>query len=256
MVNAFVTAAEAAGSSPVVINAAAYTTVDAAESNADKAFAVNALGAELLARSCVDHFVPLVQVSTDYVFSGDARRPYEPDDVTEPRSVYGRSKLAGEQTVLSTHDHAWVVRTGWVYGTSGSNFVKTMIALEGSRETVSVVDDQVGSPTWSADLASGLLQLARAVVGDQKPEQRILHCTGGGRTSWFGFARAVFDELGADPERILPCSSEEFPRPAPRPAFSVLSDSAWRAAGLTPLRPWRQALKAAFTECGPQLRAG
>ena len=255
MVGALAVAAADADFAPAVVNAAAYTAVDTAESDVDKAFSVNQHGAELLARVCAEYSVPLIQVSTDYVFAGDADRPYEPDDETGPRTVYGRSKLAGEQAVLSTHERAWVVRTSWLYGAGGANFVKTIIALEGSRETLSVVDDQLGSPTWSADLAAGLLQLVRSIVDDRGPRQRVLHCAGGGWTSWFGLARAVFEEIGADPERIRPCRSAEFPRPAPRPAYSVLSGASWRAAGLTPLRPWRQALKGAFAEFGAQLRA-
>jgi dTDP-4-dehydrorhamnose reductase len=129
-----------------------------------------------------------------------------------------------------------------------------MARLERERETVSVVDDQRGSPTWSADLANGLLELARQVVGERPPAQRVLHCAGGGEATWFQVARAVFAELGADPARVLPCSTAEYPLPAPRPAYSVLSAKAWQGAGLTPLRPWRDALAAAFTECGDALR--
>jgi dTDP-4-dehydrorhamnose reductase len=141
-----------------------------------------------------------------------------------------------------------------VYGATGGNFVKTMAKLEGQRETLSVVDDQRGSPTWSADLAAGLLELAGAVVGDTPPAQRVLHGTNGGETTWYGFTRAIFEELGADPDRVQPCTTADFPRPAPRPAYSVLSGAAWAEAGLTPLRPWREALTAAFATAGDQLR--
>lgn len=247
----FAAAAAAAGRRPVVVNAAAYTAVDGAESDTERAYAVNAVGAGTVAAACADSEVQLVHVSTDYVFAGDAGTPYEPGDPTGPRTAYGRTKLAGERAVLSSGVHGYVVRTAWVYGGAGGNFVKTMARLERSRDTVSVVDDQCGSPTWSADLAGALLELAAAT--DRVPPG-ILHCTNGGRTTWFGLARAVFDELGADPARVLPCSSDRFPRPAPRPAFSVLSGASWAAAGLAQLRPWRAGLAAAFATCGDALR--
>ncbi|MET1075734.1 MAG: dTDP-4-dehydrorhamnose reductase [Umezawaea sp.] len=230
---------------PVVVNAAAYTAVDQAETDEDRAFAVNALGPELLAAECARHDVPLLHVSTDYVFPGDAERPYDPSDPIGPRSAYGRTKLAGEQRVLASWRRSWVVRTAWAYGASGANFVKTMARLEKERDTVSVVDDQRGSPTWTRDLATGLVQLADFTTSGREPTARVLHGTGGGDTTWYGFTRAIFEELGADPGRVRPCASTEYPRPAPRPAYSVLSGGAWREAGLTPLRPWREALSAA-----------
>jgi dTDP-4-dehydrorhamnose reductase len=234
------------GLRPVLINTAAYTAVDAAESDEERAFEVNATGPGLLAAACARHAVPLVHVSTDYVFAGDASRPYEPTDETGPRSAYGRTKLAGEREVLGAWERSWVVRTAWVYGSAGGNFVKTIARLEGERESLSVVDDQCGAPTYSADLAAGLLELAGLAVSGDEPRQRVLHATGAGETTWFSFARAIFSELGADPERIRPCRTEDFPRPAPRPAYSVLSGKSWAEAGLTPLRPWRDALSAAF----------
>ncbi|GAA3540250.1 dTDP-4-dehydrorhamnose reductase [Amycolatopsis ultiminotia] len=235
-----------AGAFPVVLNAAAYTAVDAAETDEARAFAVNVDGPRVLAAACSSHRVPLIQVSTDYVFPGDASRPYEVDDELGPRSAYGRTKAAGEDAVLGSGASSWVVRTSWVYGRTGSNFVKTMVRLESEREKLSVVDDQIGSPTWSADLAAGLLELATTIAQDRAPAAKVLHCTGAGEVSWFGFARAIFEELGADPERIGPCTTEEYPRPAPRPAYSVLSNASWSAAGLTPLRGWREALHQYF----------
>jgi dTDP-4-dehydrorhamnose reductase len=245
-VDGLVSAATEAGLPPVVINAAAYTAVDAAETTVDKAFAVNADGPRLLAALCSSRQVPLIHVSTDYVFDGDKDDPYEVDDVPAPKSVYGTTKLAGEFGVLRSGAEAWVIRTAWVYGVNGHNFVKTISKLEGERETLSVVDDQRGSPTWSADLAVGLLELAGLVVAGRGPESRLLHCTGGGETTWFGLARAVFEELGADPGRVKPCTTEQFPRPAARPKNSVLSQASWAGAGLTPLRDWRAALSEAF----------
>jgi dTDP-4-dehydrorhamnose reductase len=233
----------------VLVNAAAYTAVDAAESDLEGSTAVNETGPGNLARATAAHGIGLIHVSTDYIFPGDAHDPYEIDDSPGPKSVYGSTKLAGEMAVLAAHPDAHVVRTAWVYGITGTNFVKTMAKLERSHQTVSVVDDQKGSPTLSADLAEGLIELARADVAGG-----VLHATGAGETTWFGFARAVFAELGADPERVLPTSTEAFPRPAPRPAYSVLSGRAWSAAGLTPLRDWREALHAVFVSHGPQLR--
>lgn len=240
--------AKRAGRFPLVVNAAAYTAVDAAEEDESAAFAVNVDGPRVLAAACASRNVPMVQLSTDYVFAGDASRPYEPDDVPAPRGAYGRTKAAGEHAVLGSGARAWVVRTSWVYGATGKNFVNTMTRLASERDTVSVVDDQRGCPTWTADLAAGLLALARRVAAGQGPERAILHCAGGGEASWFSFARAIFGELGTDPERVLPCSSQEFPRPAPRPAYSVLSPAAWSDAGLTPLRPWEQALSEFFVQ--------
>ncbi|MEV6607515.1 dTDP-4-dehydrorhamnose reductase [Kutzneria sp. NPDC051319] len=253
-VSSFALAARDAGLKPVLVNASAHTAVDAAEGEPERAYAINATGAGQLAKAAVANGVPMLHVSTDYVFPGDGTRPYEPGDPTGPKSVYGKSKLAGEQEVLGAGEQTWVIRTAWVYGATGGNFVKTMARLEGQRETLSVVDDQRGSPTWSADLAAGLLELASAVVGDNAPSQRVLHGTNAGETTWFGFTQAIFEELGADPARVQPCTTADFPRPAPRPAYSVLSGAAWAAAGLTPLRPWREALAAAFATSGPQLR--
>jgi dTDP-4-dehydrorhamnose reductase len=240
--------ARATGRRPVLVNAAGYTAVDAAETDEATAHSVNASGPAVLARACADADVPMIHMSTDYVFDGDSDRPYEPGDPTGPRSVYGHTKLAGEQAVLSGTDRSWVVRTAWVYGSVGSNFVKTMAKLETQCDRLSVVDDQRGSPTWSVDLAAGLLDLAVAIAEDRAPADRVLHRTGGGETTWFGLARAVFEELGADPERVRPCTTADFPRPAQRPAYSVLSDATWRAAGLLSAMPWREALSTFFVE--------
>ncbi|MGW5746089.1 dTDP-4-dehydrorhamnose reductase [Amycolatopsis sp. NPDC003861] len=245
-VGALADRAAEAGSSPVVINAAAYTAVDKAETDEERAFAVNADGPRVLAAACASRRVPLIHVSTDYVFPGDGTAPYEPSDPLGPRSAYGRTKAAGEDAVLGSGASSWVVRTSWLYGRSGTNFVKTMAALESTRPTLSVVDDQVGGPTWTADLAAGLLELAARAASGDGPAQRVLHCANAGSVSWCGFARAVFSHLGADPARVQPCTTAEFPRPAARPAYSVLSPVAWKAAGLTPLRSWEEALDAYF----------
>lgn len=234
----------------VIVNAAAYTAVDAAEKNEELAYRSNATGPAILAAAAARVGARLVQVSTDYVFAGDGTRPYEPDDEPDPRSAYGRTKLAGELAVRKVLPaDSYVVRTAWVYGASGANFVKTMARLERERETVSVVDDQRGSPTWAADLARALVELARSSAPTGS-----YHCTNGGDTTWYGFARAIFAELGADPDRVLPTTTDAFPLPAPRPAYSVLSSRAWTAAGLTPLPHWRDALAHAFAESGAALR--
>jgi dTDP-4-dehydrorhamnose reductase len=239
----------------LVLNAAAYTGVDAAESDEDTAQLVNAVAPGQIALACGRSGARLVHVSTDYVFAGDATEPYEVDAPTGPKSAYGRTKLAGELAVRSElPGGSWVVRTAWVYGQTGGNFVKTMVRLERTRETLDVVDDQRGGPTWSRDLAGGLVALARAAAAGGGPPPGVYHCTNGGDTTWYGLARAVFAELGADPDRVRPTSTDRFPRPAPRPAYSVLSDRGWRAAGLPPLRPWRDALRTAFADIGPALR--
>ena len=234
----------------VVVNCAAYTAVDAAEEDEETAYLVNASAPALLATACAKVGARLIHVSTDYVFPGDATEPYDVDDPTGPRSAYGRTKLAGELAVREIlPDASYVVRTAWVYGATGSNFVKTMTRLESERETVSVVDDQRGSPTWSRDLAQGLLALA----GSDAPAGTY-HATNAGDTTWHGFTQAIFEELGADPARVLPTTSDAYPRPARRPAYSVLSPRAWDEAGLPPLQSWRSALAEAFQTSGDAFR--
>ena len=225
-----------------VVNCAAYTAVDAAESDEDAAAAVNELGAANVARACARAGARLVHVSTDYVFAGDATAPYEVDAPTAPATVYGRTKRAGEIAVHRALPSAHVVRTAWVYSGAGSDFVATMRRLERERDTVDVVDDQIGSPTYAGDLAGGLLDLA----ADATVTVPTLHLTNSGQASWFELARAVFEGVGADPERVRPCSSAQFVRPAPRPAYSVLSSRSWETAGLSPLRPWREGLAEAL----------
>ncbi len=230
----------------VVINCAAYTAVDAAESEVAAATAVNEDGPRNLARACARAGAHLIHVSTDYVFAGDADAPYAADAPTGPRTVYGRTKLAGERAVHDALPTAQIVRTAWVYSGGGTDFVATMLRLERERDTVQVVDDQIGSPTYAADLAAGLLELAR--TGGRGVT--TLHATNAGAATWFDLARAVFAGVGADPERVRPCTSAEFVRPAPRPAYSVLSPRSWADAGLTPLRDWRDALADALARLG------
>ena len=251
----------------VVINAAAYTDVDGAEADEAAAHAVNAEGVESLAVACRDRGIRLIHLSTDYVFSGEvpgggdpATAPaLEPHDPTEPATAYGRTKLAGEQAALSVYPETTIVRTAWVYtgpvrhgqGLRGSDFVDTMVRLERERETLTVVDDQWGSPTYTASLADRLLGLVGGEArGEFDARGLTLHLAGGGRATWCDLARAVFTWIGADPERVRPCTTEEFPRPAPRPAFSVLSDASWRAVGLVPMEDWRQDLARAIAHEG------
>jgi dTDP-4-dehydrorhamnose reductase len=231
-------AALAAHRPAVVINAAAYTKVDDAETHESDADRVNHVGVRVLAEAVARCSARLIHVSTDYVFAGDAERPYEIDDATAPRSAYGRTKLAGERAVLAAlPERGYVVRSAWVYGGPGPNFVDTMLRLEGERETVDVVADQIGSPTSAADLAAALVELATGC-----PPAGVLHYVNAGQASWYELARETFRLAGADPSRVRPTDTASFPRPAPRPAWSVLSTAAWVARGLTPPRPWQDAL--------------
>jgi dTDP-4-dehydrorhamnose reductase len=230
----------------VVINCAAYTAVDAAETDGERAHAVNAVGPGNLARACALAGARLIHISTDYVFGGSFEggpRPYEIDDATGPLNVYGKTKLAGEHAVHEALPGAHVVRTAWVYTGVGSDFVGVMRRLAAGDGPVTVVVDQIGSPTYVADLARALLQIA-----DRPSAPPLLHVANEGAASRFEQARAVFDGVGADPDRVQPVSTEDVPRPAPRPPYSALSSSAATAAGLTPPRPWRDALAAALAE--------
>lgn len=225
----------------VVINAAAWTDVDGAEEHERAATMVNGLGPQLLAAACAAEQARLVHVSTDYVFDGSATTPYPEDAPLGPASAYGRSKAAGEKAVRSLLPTAgYVVRTAWLYGEHGSSFVRTMASLEASRDTLDVVDDQVGAPTWTRDVA---LALRRLLASDAPAG--TYHATSSGQTTWFGLAQAVFEELGADPTRVRPTTTDRFPRPAPRPAYSVLGHDAWTRAGLEPIEDWRRRLAVA-----------
>ncbi|QPZ37488.1 dTDP-4-dehydrorhamnose reductase [Paramicrobacterium chengjingii] len=222
----------------VVINAAAFTNVDAAEENEDLAYHVNAEGARYLAEASKGSGARLVQISTDYVFDGTSTEPYSEDEELHPLSSYGRSKAAGERFVRDLYpEGSIVVRTAWLYGKAGPNFAATMLTLAGKRETVDVVTDQRGQPTWTRDLADHIRQLL-----EQNAAPGIYHGTNSGDTTWFEFARAVYDECGLDPDRIRPTDSARFVRAAPRPRNSVLAHGAWNAISLEPMRPWRDAL--------------
>jgi len=236
------------GEGDLVINCAAFTNVDAAESEPETAQAVNAVGPGNLARACAAAGARLVHISTDYVFSGDVNRPYEISDECGPLSVYGRSKLDGELAVHAELPEAQVVRTSWVYtGGAGNDFVAAMRRLAATDRTVDMVADQTGSPTYAGDLVDALLHIAAG--GITAP---VLHAANAGAASRFDQARAVFSQLGADPARVRPVSTDAVVRPARRPVFSALGMAESARAGLTPLRPWRDALEAALAVPVPQ----
>ena len=221
------------------INCAAWTDVDGAETKQDLAYAVNATGAGNLARAAAEIGTPLLHISTDYVFDGAAprdaagrERPYVESDPTGPRSVYGETKLAGEREVLASCAAHTIVRTAWLYGVDGGNFVDTMLRLAGEREAVQVVTDQVGSPTWSGHLAPAILGLLEREV------HGLVHLTGAGAVSWNGFAKEIFRQAEVD-GRVEPASSEQMARPAPRPAFSVLES---QREDVLPMPPWQDGL--------------
>jgi dTDP-4-dehydrorhamnose reductase len=225
----------------VVVNTAAYTAVDAAETDAATAEQVNATGPGVLAQALAGSATRLVHVSTDYVFDGTAHEPYDVDAPTGPRTVYGRTKLAGEQAVRAALPHtSCVVRTAWVYGGPGPNFVDTILALERRRDTLDVVDDQIGSPTSALDLGAALVEVG-GIAGDLPG---VVHYVNSGRASWCELAREVFRLAGADATRVHAVDTAAFPRPAPRPAWSVLSTRSWTTAGLSAPRPWQDALAA------------
>lgn len=227
----------------VVLNAAAYTRVDDAESDEDTAMAVNAQGAENLAHASRAAGAVLVQYSTDYVFAGDGDGPYPEDAPLAPVSAYGRSKAEGERLARAAHpDGTIVLRTAWLYGEHGPNFVRTMARLYREHGTLTVVDDQHGQPTWSRDLAEQTAGMLAAGV-----RSGVLHGTSSGATTWHGFARAIVENLGGDPASVIPTDSARFVRPARRPANSVLGHDGWAAVGLEPIRHWRAALDDAMT---------
>ncbi|WP_149181765.1 dTDP-4-dehydrorhamnose reductase [Streptomyces sp. TRM49041] len=230
----------------VVVNCAAWTAVDAAESREREALLVNGTAVRYLAEACADVGCLLLHVSTDYVFGGDACVPYAEDALPGPRTAYGRTKLTGERAVLELlPERGYVVRTAWLYGGGGGNFVRTMIRAESTRESVAVVDDQRGQPTWTADLADRLRALGRAATAGRAPAG-VYHGSSGGDATWYELARETFRLLGAAPERVRATPGTAFPRPAARPAYSVLGHDRWHEAGLEPPRDWRDALAAAF----------
>ncbi|MFC5469678.1 dTDP-4-dehydrorhamnose reductase [Cohnella suwonensis] len=224
-----------------IIHAGAYTAVDKAESEPDEAYRINAIGTRNLTLAANEQGTKLCYISTDYVFDGTASLPYNEYDNTNPQSIYGKSKRAGEVLLQSLCDHYFIVRTSWVYGKYGNNFVKTMLKLASERDSVTVVHDQIGSPTYTYDLGRFLIELV------QTEAYGIYHASNTGTCTWYEFARAIFEESGLS-VRTEPCTTEQFSRTTPRPAYSVMDHSAIRQNGLTDLRPWREGLKAFLKE--------
>lgn len=211
----------------LVINAAAYTFVDQAEIEPDAAFAVNAAGADNVARACAARSIPLIHISTDYVFDGSKPVPYVEDDLTFPATVYGRTKREGELRVIEACERHLILRTAWLHSPWGANFVKTMLRLANERNVIGVVDDQRGAPTYAPDLAVAVLAIARRAIADpDRMSWGIYHVVGGGEATWCGFAREIFKaaaEQGLPAGRVDPIATSDYPTPAPRPADSRLS---------------------------------
>ncbi len=202
----------------IVVHCAAYTNVDGAESDKATAFKINGTGSENLSSAAAENNIPIVYISTDYVFDGTKNSPYQPNDKVAPINVYGDSKLAGEIAVKKHNPSHYICRTSWLYGHQGKNFVETMIQLGSSKDELKVVDDQVGCPTWTVDLAKAVLYLI-----ENKMQYGVYHTCGGGSTSWYGFAKKIF-ELEKININLMPCNTDEFPRPANRPRYSIMDN--------------------------------
>ncbi len=227
-----------------VINASAYTRVDDAEIHQEEAFAVNSEGAHNIALACRHHGSRLIHVSTDYVFDGGSATPFSEDHPKRPQSVYGRSKAEGEEKALHANpNHTMILRTAWLYGAHGPNFVKTILNVARQSETVSVVTDQVGQPTWSQDLAFMIRTLIESDV-----QSGIFHGTNAGQASWWDFAREIFSRASLETSRVLPTTSAEMVRPAQRPAWSVLGHDNWVNNGLPLPRTWQAAFEEAWEQ--------
>lgn len=219
-----------------IIHCAAYTNVDGAETDREGAYQVNALGAKYLAQSAASIGAKMVYVSTDYVFNGSATEPYEVDHPTNPLGVYGETKLEGEKFVQEILDKHFIVRTAWVFGINGNNFVKTMLKLGSERDEIGVVHDQIGSPTYTVDLAKFLVELI------ETNKYGIYHAANEGVCSWFEFAKEIFKQSNME-VKVNPLTSEQFPRPAARPKYSVMSKKKITEEGFTSLRDWKEALQ-------------
>ncbi len=220
----------------IVINSAAYTDVDGCEENQDLAYSVNGEGVRNLALACREVDCPLVHISTDYVFDGNAREPICEDGEIGPISVYGKSKLRGEEAILEILDKYFIVRTAWLYGINGRNFPKTMLELAENHSEITVVYDEVGTPTYTPDLAYGISQLI------ETDYYGIYHLTNSGSCSWCEFAKYIFEIADRD-VNVVPVTASEFARPAPRPSYSVLNNKNWIEKGFKPLRSYKEAIK-------------
>jgi dTDP-4-dehydrorhamnose reductase len=239
-----------------IVSAAAYTAVDKAESESDLAHAVNSRGAGAVAEAAKALGVPLIHVSTDYVFDGRLDRPYVESDPTGPTGVYGASKLAGEQAVLAAHgDNSAVLRVAWVYSPFGANFVKTMLRLAGDRDEVSVVADQLGNPTSALDIADGIIRVATNMVADSYPELRgVFHMTASGEGSWADFAEAIFAASaarGGPAARVKRITTADYPTPATRPTNSRLGCGLITGVHGVALPHWRESLETVIARLQP-----
>jgi dTDP-4-dehydrorhamnose reductase len=224
-----------------VINCAAYTAVDKAEEESEKANAVNHLGVKYIAKMCKKHNCKLIHISTDYVFDGKALYPYKEDDIVNPQSVYGETKLAGERAILElTPLAAIIIRTSWVYSEYGNNFVKTMQRLAKDRDILNVVDDQVGTPTYAKELARACLTILNTTNWPKQTE--IYHYSNEGSCSWCEFAKTIL-ELKTSSCKVLPITTKEYPTPAPRPKFSVLDKSKIKNHFNLTISSWQECLR-------------
>jgi len=229
-----------------LILAAAYTNVDGAETDSSTAYAVNATAPAVIARICAQHDIPLIHISTDYVFDGENDVPYMPDDDTDPLSVYGASKLDGELAVLESGARALILRTTWLYDGSGKNFLTTMLRLAESRDVISVVDDQIGRPTYTGHLAQAILKAADVFSQEPDMPTALHHVTNGGEPiSWAGFAKAIFKSANKN-VKVDNIPSSDYPTPAERPAFSVLDTDSFERTFRHPLPDWQAGLRAAL----------
>jgi len=230
----------------VVINAAAYTAVDKAESDEEAAFTGNALGPWNLANECASAGIPLIHVSTDYVFSGENDRPWLPDDAVAPLGIYGRTKLAGEWAVTATQPDSYILRTSWVFSPWGNNFVKTMLRLGAERDELSIINDQHGCPTYAPDLAAAILEIARQRVFREKGRSGVYHFSNQGQTTWFDFAKAIFqlaEKSGRKtPSKLNPIPTSAYPTPAKRPKWSVMDLSSIEEEWVLQIPSWEDAL--------------
>ena len=220
----------------IVINSAAYTNVDGCEENKETAYNINGEGVRNLALGCSKVDCPLVHISTDYVFNGENTRPWVEDDEIGPISVYGKSKLKGEEAILEILDKFFIIRTAWLYGINGGNFPKTMLELAKNHSEITVVYDEVGTPTYTPDLAKAISQLIETNY------YGIYHITNSGSCSWCEFARYIFEIADKD-VKVIPVTASEFARPAPRPHYSVLENKKWIENGFEPLRSYKDAIK-------------
>ena len=225
-----------------ILNCAAWTNVEKAEDNNSEVFEVNAHGVGNLASIAKRLGIHLTHFSTDYVFDGQKNTPYETDDLKNPLSVYGLSKSYGEDAIKDINpEGALIVRTSWLYSVYGSNFVRTMLRLERERESISVIDDQVGQPTSAADLANYVVEIV-----SQSDLVGTFHASNSGSASWYDFAGMIFELNGKDPSRVLPIKSSEYPQVAKRPSYSVLSLDKWRSVGIPTMQSWQEALLKTF----------